>query len=207
MTSDEFKKKYWDYYLILERDLINIQPYVSFHQDNFNCFSNEFIKLYQAICSEIDVVCKQYCNYLSGKPGRDINDYRTILLSNHSEIASHKVDVRDMDKCILDPWRAWNEQSNNKSPLIWWTKYNKVKHQRTDKDGKGIYNYQHANLENVLNALAGLYILEKLFYRDLIKQETSVTKCPNYSNIPISSLFLPFEWENTISSLINMHSC
>ena len=39
-----------------------------------------------------------------------------------------------------------------KSP-DWWSPYNRVKHERID-------NFRNANLKNVANALAGLYILE-----------------------------------------------
>lgn len=41
----------------------------------------------------------------------------------------------------------------------WWNKYNGVKHTRTEKI-KGKSNYMNANLKNVVNSLAVLYILE-----------------------------------------------
>ena len=46
---------------------------------------------------------------------------------------------------------------NNSS--TWWTDYNKIKHNRTEKDDSGRYYYQKANLKNVLHSIASLYIL------------------------------------------------
>ena len=42
--------------------------------------------------------------------------------------------------------------------MQWWSAYNGVKHAR-------IRNYKNGNLENVLFALAGLYVLEKELYK------------------------------------------
>ncbi len=42
--------------------------------------------------------------------------------------------------------------------ITWWKHYNEVKHQRDQK-------YDEASLENVLISLAGLFLLEKVYYR------------------------------------------
>lgn len=87
MITTEFKKVYWKYYLILERDVLGVEPYILFHPDNYNCFSNEFIKLFQAICSEIDVIGKEYCEYIEdAEEYRDIKDYAKCILKHHPEI-------------------------------------------------------------------------------------------------------------------------
>ena len=55
----EFKKSFWSYYLELERQFIETKRYVEFSSDNDKAYSVEYLKLYQAICSEIDVVGKE----------------------------------------------------------------------------------------------------------------------------------------------------
>jgi len=52
----------------------------------------------------------------------------------------------------LQPFRNWSNRTTYKSP-DWWGPYNEVKHDR-------INNLKKANLKNVVNALAGLYVLE-----------------------------------------------
>ena len=78
MNRDEFCKLHWSYYLVLEKDFLDTERYISFefgdnylydsHQiidyGNSNTFSNEFVKQYQAICSEIDVILKSICKEL-----------------------------------------------------------------------------------------------------------------------------------------------
>ena len=45
----------------------------------------------------------------------------------------------------------------------WWTAYNKVKHERTSPYKEGKTNYSRANLENLILAMAALYIIEMKF--------------------------------------------
>ena len=57
-TYESFIKHYWQYYRELEDEIIATRRYVDFDQGNFSTFSVEYLKLYQAICSEIDVLGK-----------------------------------------------------------------------------------------------------------------------------------------------------
>lgn len=77
----------------------------------------------------------------------------------------------------LQPWKDFSVQvcsSSNKHGNIfkddanvpeWWNDYNSVKHSRVlaMNHGDGLSNYARANLGNVSNELAALYILEKAF--------------------------------------------
>ena len=64
VDSISFIKSYWNYYLELEQQLYDIRKYVDFDRKNNNTFSIEFLKLLQAVCSEIDVVAKVIANYI-----------------------------------------------------------------------------------------------------------------------------------------------
>ena len=54
-----FIKSYWNYYLELENHFRETERFVDFDNQNNSTFSIEYIKLLQAICSEIDVVGKE----------------------------------------------------------------------------------------------------------------------------------------------------
>lgn len=217
VTTTDFKKVYWRYYLILERDVLGVEPYVSFHPDNYGCFSNEFIKLYQAICSEVDVICKKYCKYIkdttsiSGKYC-NIKDYAKYILTKHPELVSQNVYLSDKSDCELIPWEKWHfdpdDHRNSDNPQSvtpeWWQRYNDIKHGRSDKDNTGKYNYQYANLHNVLNALAALYILEKYFYADLARDEAPLGKAPYIVITPESKLFGLFDSDIEFLTLANI---
>ena len=64
-NKTDFYKHYWNYYLSIERSFLATEPYIAINQKNFNAFSVEFIKLYQIICSEVDVTAK--CAPLSAR--------------------------------------------------------------------------------------------------------------------------------------------
>lgn len=53
-----FIKNCWEYFRELEAEFLQIRKYVEFCKENNATFSIEYLKLYQAVCSEIDVVGK-----------------------------------------------------------------------------------------------------------------------------------------------------
>ena len=61
IDTDLFKafiKNYWEYFRELEAEFLQTRKYVEFCKENNATFSIEYLKLYQAVCSEIDVVGK-----------------------------------------------------------------------------------------------------------------------------------------------------
>ena len=187
MTRNEFCKYHWEYFLVLEKDFLQIERFVSFdlgdnilynnkscnNYGNSLCYSNEFVKQYQSICSEIDVLLKIICLELNGSSNADnMKDYTNEVLNEWSEITDQKVTMKGIE---LQPFMNW-KVNPFKSP-DWWTPYNKVKHER-------ITNYEKANLKNVLNSLAALYILEQYLVK-YIGDRDKVYDVPN----DISQLF------------------
>ena len=167
MTREEFCKVHWEYYLVLERDFLATERYVSFelgdnylytsasvlNAENSLIYSNEYIKQYQAICSEVDVIMKSICKEFGNTSAEKMPDYTTDILQRWPNIKNQKVEMKDIE---LQPFLNWNETPYQAPD--WWKPYNAVKHQRID-------NYKNANLKNVLNALAGVYILCNYFVK------------------------------------------
>lgn len=187
MTREEFCKYHWEYFLVLEKDLLDTERFVSFDlgedtlynnflcndYGNSKCFSNEFIKQYQAICSEVDVILKTICKEINiNSKANNMEEYTSEVLNEWPEIIKQKVLIKEME---LQPFLNWKVSPYN-SP-DWWSPYNKVKHQR-------ISNYKKANLKNVLNSLAALYILEQYLVK-YIGDRDSCYDVPNN----ISKLF------------------
>lgn len=182
MTRDEFCKCHWEYYLVLERDFLEIERYVAFDLGdnhlytigsitdlgNSECFSNEFIKHYQAICSEVDVILKSICKEINiVSVANNMEQYTNEILSVWSGIVGQKVKLGDVE---LQPFLNWSASPSYQSP-DWWTPYNKVKHER-------LANYKKANLKNTLNALSALYILEQ-YIAKYIGGRDNVIDVPN----------------------------
>ena len=197
----EFEQKYWNYYLTLENDFMETQRYVSIDEDNYITFSVEYAKQYQTICSEIDVICKDYCKFLEPDiKAENIMGYASVLLNHKPDLITRIVKIKTVATVVLNPWCDWKTDNvspfdrgseENNSP-VWWTYYNKVKHNRTGLDSDNKEFFKYANQINTLNSLAGLFILVMYYYKDIALSESqdNVT-IPN----PPSRLFELKDWE------------
>lgn len=152
ITRGAFMNNFWEYYLLLEKDFINTLNYVELSEKNFTTYSKEYIKLYQTICSEMDVIFKLVCGF-DTNAYKKITNYSTKLLREFGDIVNVKIDVRRTN-IVLQPFMGWKPEES----IDWWTGYNKIKHNR-------IINIEQANLRNVLNSLSALYLLEKYLFR------------------------------------------
>lgn len=153
MNREEFCKLHWNYYLALEKDFLDTERYVSFDLgDNYlytsqtvtdygnsNTFSNEFIKQYQAICSEVDVVLKSICKELGNANLVNIKQYTELVLR-----------------------QGW--KSNQYNSPNWWKQYNDVKHERLENFRKANLK----NVVNALAGLytLELYLVKFIGDRD-----------------------------------------
>ena len=198
-----FIKSYWNYFLELEQQFSDIRRYVDFSSKNNNTFSMEFLKLLQAVCSEIDVVAKVIDTYVDENfKGTRINEWGYSLQQTFPEIQAKKVVFND--DYIVEPWKLWKyikeeqeiktgKNKGKKRVVIklddkcknpyWWSAYNKSKHERTSPYNNSSINYHRANLKNVVLAFSALYTLEKMFIDYIAKEE----KCN--ININDSKLF------------------
>lgn len=201
MTRDEFCKCHWDYYMVLEKDFLETERYLTIDLGDNNlydgntptdfgnsmAYSVEFIKQYQAVCSEVDVIMKSICTELGGPNAENIKQYAATIFSKPvwKDIINQKVKVKEIE---LQPFRNWyiDQNTNQYISPDWWTPYNKVKHER-------LTNLKKANLKNVINALAGLYVLGNY----LVKHIADATGNLDTIDVPNenSKLFEMVNWQ------------
>lgn len=145
----------WNYFLVLERDLVRTLDYVELAEANMAAYSNELAKLLLLVGSEVDVVAKMLCKQ-TPEPGElgGILDYQSCLTAAFVGIDKSEVSISRYG-LVFTPWEQW--QTANTSP-DWWRAYNKVKHSRD-------VHFVLANLGNVVEAICGLLILLKYHYR------------------------------------------
>ena len=146
---------HWEYFLAIESDLNRATRFVEFSPDNFGVYSIEFTHILLSSSSEVDVVAKALCNEVNpSSTHENINDYRKTIVSKFPRFSQTKVSVPRYG-LALQPWEIWKNDEGNPG---WWRSYNEVKH------GRNIH-YKKANLENALNAVAGLFCLVLFLYR------------------------------------------
>ena len=186
VNANEFLQRYWTFFLGFEQDLLKTERYVSFDTDNYDTFSVEYNRLYQAVCSEVDVLAKQLCNLLGEKNPDNINQYYQPIITAYPCIKTETVTIQG-----LGPFKPWESWTANKAPE-WWQLYNKVKHRRTEicqKNGscwKDKPFYKCASLQNVLTAMTGLYVLE--FYTLLLICHRDYDPASNHGNSEYNKL-------------------
>ena len=132
---------------MLEQDFINTLRYITLDDNNFGCFSNEYIKLLELTCSEVENVLKCLC----GQNNKNIKKYRERIIEIYPDIVSEQVYITELKTYECIPFKKFK---NKKSPK-WWLNYNSVKHNR-------LVNYKNATQKNVLDALAALFLLEQI---------------------------------------------
>ena len=188
---DDFIDSYWNYFLELESEFASTQKYVAFDMCNRDTYSIEFLKLYQAVCSEIDVLGKEIL--LHFEPDFKVDGMVTIIHWGYG-ITKYMSDslgatVVFAGKIELEPWEKfgyerYTKKNKNKKDSIcyrsekdcakpkWWKDYNHVKHARTSSDEDGRVNYQRANFGNLVQGFAALYFLE-VFYAAVLERKAA----------------------------------
>ena len=172
MDKTTFIRHYCANYRILEDKVIDSSDYVSIDRNNYATFSSNYIFLFLSICSEIDSLAGEYCNIITSDS--DVNwggivNKIDLIISKHPNLRNKRIDTKDpFEKQSFVPFTKIEENTTS-----WWTDYNKIKHNRTEKDSSGRYNYQKANLKNILHAIASLYILLLLIGKEFGFDNTS----------------------------------
>lgn len=186
MDREKFNRKFWNYYSMLEDNVVNLSRYIDIRQSNLKTSSNEIISQLLNVGSEIDVICKEICS-LGENDRKEMKTYSKWFIANVDNIDSIKISVRDTD-LILQPFEYWKK--NKSEVLPWWKAYNDVKHDRGN-------NFEQGNLKNLINALGALYFLE-MFYIKKIDNENSA---PNHIDVPKtpSKLFKIDKWVTKFS--------
>lgn len=142
---------HWRYFLALEHDLAQLARYIEFSHENFDTHSIELLRLLLSANAECDVVLKLICARYKKLPAKPcIRDYQSILSVQFPRFHEITALIPQYD-IQLRPWALWHPTRKMESPP-WWKACNDVKHHR-DK------HFRAANLRNVLDALAGLFIL------------------------------------------------
>lgn len=173
----QFMRDYWNYYLEIERDVQDTFRYVELDKKNFRTYSREYKKLLDSIGSEVDVVGKSIAELYAPEDTKmkkaPISRWGYAVQQAASHIAEASVSLNN--DLMITPWKNWrNEWVLNKTGKVtyrlqngaenpeWWRAYNKTKHRRKSLVRPDDSSYERANQENVVSALAGLYLLELL---------------------------------------------
>lgn len=173
LVDQEMKEKttknsflfYWDYFLSLEKDLLNILEYIQISKENYKTFSIKNTRLILSAGSEIDSVLKNLCNQIDkSKVYKNIGDYRKTIKKFYRKSFAEKQTYIPKYNLSFQPWKNWNKTNSKSNPNPdWWQDYNDIKHNRE-------LNFEKANLKNLLNCMAGLHVALFFYNEELNKK-------------------------------------
>lgn len=185
----QFIKSYWEYFLELETQFIETKRFVEFDKANAKAYSIEYLKLYQAVCSEIDVVGKEIS--IAVNPNFKINSGTTIKKWGY-ELQQRFPTIKDVvvrfnDEEVIQPFRDWEYEKcsytdkngkkrnglkikDDKKPIQWWRNYNDIKHRRIGLV-EGTKNFLLANQSNLIQSFSALFVIEMLYISSFAESE------------------------------------
>lgn len=135
---------YWKYYISLEEQFMDTKRYVEFdYINNGRSYSMEYLKLFQAVCSEVDVVGKvlaaQIDPSFKATKTTGINEWWYFVSRGGASLLSRKCKL--LEEHDIEPWKGFAVKINpipgakkyilddTLSPKAktpeWWNSYNK----------------------------------------------------------------------------------
>lgn len=134
---------------LIIRDLYELFNYVDPNDINLKTYSHRLYELLLRSATEFEANCKGIldanCYIKPGGGNLNINDY--FKIEKASNLSGYGVTFERWPNHIFKPFDVWNAGAY--VPLPWYQGYNQVKHNR-------FAHFNEANLENVMNAIAGL---------------------------------------------------
>ena len=181
---DKFIKNYWNYYIELESQLLELKRYVEFDKKNFQTYSIEILKLFQTVCSEIDAAGKEIALSFDEKfkpKDANIKKWGYIIQQNLKGIKNIKIIFNEnIELCPYKNWeyieliskkgKPYLKKAKDIDMIIWWKHYNSIKHERVGWV-ENETNYHLANLKNLLNAFCALFILETMYINSFCNEK------------------------------------
>ena len=199
-NKNDFLDNYWNYYLLLEEEYIEIEKIIPVDDINNKTFSNKYMKILFSLCSEIDVLFKIFIEFNNWanfyNTDGNMGKYKEIITKNIPYFTNEILSFSGIKE--LKPFDNWNFDKK----LTWWDDYNLIKHKRTltTDDNE---NYKKANQENILNALCALYQLEMYYYKSIIDKNNDKDKLR--IPVPQSKRIRIKEWKDNVALINNRY--
>lgn len=146
-------------FLIIQADLIKLFEFIEPSDVNLKTYSFRIHELLMRTCIEIEAnfkaIFKENIYSPTNSDGRNriekhwnINDYEKINVTHRLSDYTAELPIWKGKNKRWQPFGMWITEKR----LIWYQAYNKSKHDR-------LHSFEEANLENLLSAFSGLFIL------------------------------------------------
>lgn len=152
-------------FLLIQNDLEKLFEYIEPSDVNLKAYSYRTHELLMRTCIEIEAnfkaILRENIYNPKDKEGNpvpekrwNIHNYRKINKTHHLSAYKVHVPIWEGNNSTLSPFEQWSTSTD----LSWYQAYNKSKHDRRNE-------FKEANLENLINAVAGLFVLLSAQFR------------------------------------------
>lgn len=148
---------HWDYFLLLEKDLIAIAETIELSEKNYTTYGPRILQLILSTGSELDVALQSFAKAIAPSSSAatckrpNMADYKKVIASHSiDQFTTAKVRFLRSEISIV-PWAPL--AGNPNESLSWWDSYNQVKHHRAE-------HYESANLKVALFLIAALFVTD-----------------------------------------------
>lgn len=191
MKEKEVLRIYLEQYELLEEDIMELRKYVKLDSKNYSTFSSKLLKIFMQVCSEIDSILDEYIRQNDLQTDNKYMNFCQKIQEVQQAVYDRKqvqlsaervrVSVGKFNGSTITPFG----QLSSSETTNWWHAHNHVKHNRTKKDDNGGWNYEKANLKNVLYAMAGLFIILYAFFsNELLDEDNDIISSRLFKRIP-----------------------
>lgn len=142
---------HWEFFKMLYKDFETSFQFIHPVESHFKVYSMRHYEFLLRACTEFESVCKgEVIRAGLARRGEQLGIGRySKLESNYDrKLSSYEVGFKFDSSHFVRPLGSWAKGDS----LHWYKDYNEVKHNR-------LVNFEHANLENVLEAIAGLFVI------------------------------------------------
>lgn len=152
---------HWDYFLLLEKDLIHIAETLELSEDNYSAYGPRLVQLILSAGSELDVALKSLASAMCPKDPvvaierPNMSHFKEMIVRNAFEQFTTARVKFLRSEIVLAPWATLDKGS--KSAIDWWTSYNDIKHKRAE-------HYKDANLKTALELISALFIVDAYIF-------------------------------------------
>jgi hypothetical protein len=144
---------------MIQSDLQRLFEFIEPSDQNLVTYSYRIHELFMRTCIEVEtnfkaILRENIYNPIDkngdARPEQkwNIHDYRKVNGTHHLSAYKVYISTWDGERSIFEPFKQWADSTE----LSWYQAYNKSKHNRKDE-------FKEANLENLLNSVAGLLVL------------------------------------------------
>jgi hypothetical protein len=152
LRTDPKMRNFFASYEILKRDLRRVLEFVEPHPKNLMTFSHRLFELLLRASTEVEAICRLIFEANRVKLGRDANILRFSDLDDPMQLSFYEVLRAEFDLPSMRPFAAFANPTRNQRSPTWYKAYNAAKHNRGAQ-------FEMANLDNTLQAIAGGYVL------------------------------------------------